>query len=278
MPAGATINSFTIEYRMADSSDDPHKKQVDGSIRKTRLDSLTMGITYEFKIKMNMGKWHDSQLSSGVRVRTLEDQTDLQKLEGTLKASFDAKIKALDNKMVTADQATANRINQAAEEKVASLQTTLQNSLTSLSSKVTNSMQTAGLNCVGSHGVRSRCCTQDKPCDIGGGDCDHDNQCLHGLVCGTNNCKYFDNATPSGEDCCEDRTSRCRGTSYESPTTCCTARSPCPVGGGDCDGPQDCEPGLVCGFDNCKNDFRSTSSNSGDCCTVYFEGVRVSTS
>ena len=45
------------------------------------------------------------------------------------------------------------------------------------------------------------CCTQDNPCGLGEGDCDHDSDCKPGLYCGLDNCggsgwEYFD-------DCCE---------------------------------------------------------------------------
>ena len=47
------------------------------------------------------------------------------------------------------------------------------------------------------------CCTTEKPCAEGGGDCDNDNHCAPGLVCGNNNCKYYNADAPSNYDCCE---------------------------------------------------------------------------
>ena len=47
-------------------------------------------------------------------------------------------------------------------------------------------------------------CTPHAKCGLGGGDCDKDDDCLPGLVCGTDNCKKSD----QGEnyhwqnDCC----------------------------------------------------------------------------
>jgi len=52
-------------------------------------------------------------------------------------------------------------------------------------------------------GEENNCCTEDYPCEIGEGDCDYDNQCAGGLVCGYNNCdKTFGN----GDDCCTNNT------------------------------------------------------------------------
>ena len=42
------------------------------------------------------------------------------------------------------------------------------------------------------------CCTEDAPCGLGQGDCDHDDECEGGLGCGHNNC----GAGHSGMDCC----------------------------------------------------------------------------
>ena len=33
------------------------------------------------------------------------------------------------------------------------------------------------------------CCTPANPCDLGGGDCDSDEDCAGSLVCGTDNCR-----------------------------------------------------------------------------------------
>ena len=43
------------------------------------------------------------------------------------------------------------------------------------------------------------CCTSDNPCDVDEGDCDNDDECMHGLTCGNNNCP---NEFPSNHDCC----------------------------------------------------------------------------
>ena len=45
------------------------------------------------------------------------------------------------------------------------------------------------------------CCTADKPCGVGEGDCDSDDQCSGDLKCGTDNCGtgFVDVAM----DCCQ---------------------------------------------------------------------------
>ena len=45
---------------------------------------------------------------------------------------------------------------------------------------------------------------------------------------------------------------------------CCTTDKPCQLNQGDCDHDAECEEGLVCGSDNCGNEFSWTSA---DCCT-----------
>ena len=59
-----------------------------------------------------------------------------------------------------------------------------------------------------------------------------------------------------------------------SPSTdwhCCSAAFPCTLGGGDCDNDGQCDGNLVCGSDNCANDFSSNGHNpvwgtGADCC------------
>jgi len=46
-------------------------------------------------------------------------------------------------------------------------------------------------------GENDGCCTKEKPCNVGEGDCDSDNQCAGSLVCGEDNCPWGD-----GDDCC----------------------------------------------------------------------------
>ena len=47
----------------------------------------------------------------------------------------------------------------------------------------------------------SSCCTAENPCGVGEGDCDTDNQCAGGLVCGVDNCGP---EFPSNYDCCRE--------------------------------------------------------------------------
>jgi len=99
------------------------------------------------------------------------------------------------------------------------------------------------------------CCTSTNKCGVGEGDCDSDSDCWPGLVCGVDNCSGpgFD----STDDCCY-RADPCTGGD-----TCCTPISKCGAGEGDCDSDSDCQPGLVCGIDNCSGPgFDSTD----DCC------------
>ena len=46
----------------------------------------------------------------------------------------------------------------------------------------------------------SSCCTTEKPCGIGEGDCDKDYDCAGHLICGKNNCGY--KFTNKKADCC----------------------------------------------------------------------------
>merc|ERR1711915_130181 len=44
--------------------------------------------------------------------------------------------------------------------------------------------------CDGSTSARS-CCTRNRPCSVGEGDCDRDSDCEGELKCGSNNCRDF---------------------------------------------------------------------------------------
>ena len=48
-----------------------------------------------------------------------------------------------------------------------------------------------------------RCCSNEKTCDIGEGDCDEDSHCTGDLLCGRNNCKRFGEHWGKTLDCCE---------------------------------------------------------------------------
>ena len=72
-----------------------------------------------------------------------------------------------------------------------------------------NSLSFARLNrhCNGHPITDMNCCSAERPCSIGEGDCDYDRDCQRGLKCGFDNC-YVDFATPYGynweimADCC----------------------------------------------------------------------------
>ena len=47
------------------------------------------------------------------------------------------------------------------------------------------------------------CCTPENKCGIDEGDCDNDNDCQDGLVCGSNNCSNKSGDDwESSDDCC----------------------------------------------------------------------------
>ena len=56
---------------------------------------------------------------------------------------------------------------------------------------------------------------------------------------------------------------RCKG--YRGDGSCCTKDSPCKLGEGDCDEDSECEAGLKCGDNNCRN-FRKEAHRRMDCC------------
>ena len=83
------------------------------------------------------------------------------------------------------------------------------------------------------------------------GDCDSDNQCQTGLVCGSKNCPVslgFDWNT----DCCYD--------AIIGDKDFCSFDNPCESGEGHCDSIDECQDGLFCGSENCKD------TPSMDCC------------
>ena len=55
--------------------------------------------------------------------------------------------------------------------------------------------------CGTSGGTYWNCCTVEKPCNEGEGDCDLHSQCAEGLICGIANCIGPDH--PLNADCCE---------------------------------------------------------------------------
>ena len=57
----------------------------------------------------------------------------------------------------------------------------------------------------------------------------------------------------------------CSGGSWNETNNCCTSESPCNLGQGDCDNDGECEGNLVCGNNNCGDNFLWESA---DCCIV----------
>ena len=47
----------------------------------------------------------------------------------------------------------------------------------------------------------SECCSVERPCGSGEGDCDLDSECIGDLVCGKDNCG--ERFPVSGADCCQ---------------------------------------------------------------------------
>merc|ERR1711915_750415 len=115
------------------------------------------------------------------------------------------------------------------------------------------------------------CCTPDKKCGLGGGDCDSDKDCKAGLKCGNNNChRDFLTSAHLKNDCCYDpkqkvynSTPVCDGSPGQD--SCCNPSNKCGLGGGDCDTDHDCEAGLKCGNNNCR-EFNPNAEADCDCC------------
>jgi len=161
-----------------------------------------------------------------------------------------------------------------------------------------------GQRCSGRNNQGRRCCTPEKPCDEGEGDCDGPGDgglndghtgCKGDLECGSNNCKQFGSFYHEKDDCCQKPSfvstekpppvvfpgtplepptgQRCTGRNYQG-RRCCTPDEPCGEGEGDCDGPEDggtndghagCKGDLICGSNNCKQ-FGAYYHDKDDCC------------
>jgi len=122
-------------------------------------------------------------------------------------------------------------------------------------------------------------------CIAGEGDCDENDQCVTGLVCGTNNCgtdlddladccydptdlieSTCDGSSPNMWTCCKDKLTGC------TPGDGCTAAG-CAAGAGDCDNDDECAGSLVCGRNSCSATFNNKlntdkffPSGQADCC------------
>jgi len=133
------------------------------------------------------------------------------------------------------------------------------------------------LSCVQLAFCNNGVCTSDSQCKEGQGDCDHDEECFSGLVCGIDNCHTQFNgwenvsSLPSDADCC--MKPRCDLLGPDA-WNCCGRladssgnKVPCGVGQGDCDHDSDCAVNLICGVDNChKFEGKESVNETMDCC------------
>lgn len=94
------------------------------------------------------------------------------------------------------------------------------------------------------HGSLYNACTPDCPCDDGVGDCDDDEDCADGARCLHDAGASYGYEDPEVDVCA----SGCPTIGAGS-WNFCTPECPCPAGVGDCDGDEDCAPGLVCNRD-----------------------------
>merc|ERR1711970_926380 len=133
------------------------------------------------------------------------------------------------------------------------------------------------LSCVQLAFCNDGVCTTSSPCDEAQGDCDTDEECNNGLVCGIDNC-HTDfqgrpniSSLPSDADCCMQP--RCDLLGADA-WNCCGRRTnstgghlPCGDGQGDCDSDDDCEAHLICGINNChKISGKEHANETMDCC------------
>jgi hypothetical protein len=106
-----------------------------------------------------------------------------------------------------------------------------------------------GIDACPASGSTWRCSDADCPCGVGQADCDNDQECSSGLVCG------IDNGPAVGHGLAYDvcKHPRPPGCAAFDPnnlsTSLCSPSCPCSLGEGDCDVDNDCIGGLVCGHD-----------------------------
>ena len=80
-------------------------------------------------------------------------------------------------------------------------------------------------------------CTVENPCNKNQGDCDSNEECQDGLLCGLNNCPDSLGHDPK-VDCCYQPT-----IGHED---FCATGTPCGVNEGDCDSNNECDTNLIC--------------------------------
>ena len=86
--------------------------------------------------------------------------------------------------------------------------------------------------CGTSGGTYWNCCTVKKPCGANQGDCDYNNQCAEGLICGVANCIGPEHQLNA--DCCEKQytttpTTTTTTTTTTTATTTTTGANPIPI-------------------------------------------------
>ena len=102
-------------------------------------------------------------------------------------------------------------------------------------------------------------CTTTNTCELNQGDCDTSDECIIGLVCGTDNCNYDTSLGFSALlDCCYNATIG----DYQF----CSSGIQCGINEGDCDSDDECQNDLVCGTDNCNYNASLGFSSDLDCC------------
>ena len=94
------------------------------------------------------------------------------------------------------------------------------------------------------YSIEEDICTIKNPCGMNLGDCDSNDECLDGLVCGLNNCPKSLGYYPD-DDCCYNAT-------VGDDDFCTSDANPCGVNEGDCDHNNECQTNLICGTaDSC---------------------------
>ena len=129
------------------------------------------------------------------------------------------------------------------------------------------------------------CCSKYNKCNEGEGDCDDDEDCVHGH-CGADNCPAGSTFTMTDDCCLSKPIARKLKLKHflkkKSPSPlstflfseiictgqggCCTKERPCKPFEGDCDSDDDCQGSSKCGTNNCDTDRYPSFSDQDDCC------------
>lgn len=103
-----------------------------------------------------------------------------------------------------------------------------------------------------------KCCTEQNKCGVAQGHCASDNHCKGDLVCGNDNCNYYDSRFAPGTNCCKRKAGSSKNC-YEKiyswwSSGCCKPDKKCGLHQGACKKDSDCEDGLYCGYKNSKSE------------------------